>query len=106
MLRVNLYKHPSTASDNRSLLKNHDYILVKNLPGPFQPDGVTPVFVIDPDSDRLFPESNAPEGKTPFAFGGTYAASSDSRWSDKFGFKAIPVMDWSTTWQEYYTLTS
>jgi hypothetical protein len=105
MLRVLLYKNKTIPPDDRNLLKDHDSILVKNLPGPFQPDGKTPVFVIDPNDDMLFPDVPLKAGHTPFMFGNIYASSSDNRFTSRFGFKAIPVMDWSTNWEEYNQLT-
>lgn len=53
------------------------------------------------------PYAEHPAGKTDYMFGGTYAASSDSRFSEITGgtYGAIPVHDRTETWKEYEILS-
>ena len=84
-------------------------ITLTNVEGPFQPNENAPAaklttnalgnFIIVPDDDYS-------EKEGPQMFGGTYGATSDSRFSSATKtYGAIPIHDRRETWKEYDRLT-
>jgi len=102
---VNIYR-----SEHRSELnKFHGKkaLCVINLDGPFTPDEDHPAArLVNRGQDFVVvPVGDPGKDRTPYMDGGSYAATSDSRWTSVAGYSAIPVHDRSETWQAYYKLS-
>lgn len=54
---------------------------------------------------HLEPMFGRPEGMAGPCFGGNYVATSDSRFSEAFGSRPLPVHDRWDTWEDYDILT-
>lgn len=104
-LLVKIYR-----DDYRSELNRFDRakgLCVVNVDGPFAPNAEYPAakLVRHGDSWIVRPVSEPAEGHTPYMDGGSYAATSDSRWTRKVGYGAVPVHDRSETWDLYEQLS-
>lgn len=82
-------------------------VTVVNVPGPFEPTPDRPAARLDRNAfgnPILVPDVSTSEGMTPYMFGGTFAATSDSRWRESVGiYGAVPIHDRSETWDDYRT---
>lgn len=82
-------------------------LCVVNVDGPFTPckDYPAAKLVKRGRNYVVVPVEEPGEGRTPYMDGGSYAATSDSRWSSVVGFSAIPIHDRSETWELYDQLS-
>lgn len=106
-LLVSVYRSEYDSENNQFYKKKQ--LCVVNVEGPFQPSEETPAAKLVKNGTNhciVVPDVKEAEGKTPFMFGGTFAATSDSRWSKATGlYAAIPIHDRSETWNEYNLLS-
>lgn len=82
-------------------------LCVVNVKGPFSPNPEYPAaMLVKRGNDHVVvPVGDPGTHRTPWMDGGSYAATSDSRWSSVVGFSAIPIHDRSETWKNYYQLS-
>lgn len=97
-------------ADYRSDMNRFDAckgLCIVNVEGPFSPDRKYPAArLVKHCGDWIVQPVEEPgEGHTPYMDGGSYAATSDSRWTRKVGYGAVPVHDSSATWAEYEQLS-
>jgi hypothetical protein len=116
-LIVEIYRGSYNSSAN--VFKSVGELVITNLEGPFEPSANRPAAIIEQGNlgtviitpDMAFAQEN---GVTEFdlskgllMFGGTYAATSDSRFHEKvraLGGKshvAIPIHDFYESWENY-----
>ena len=105
-LRVSIYRSQYDCDLNVFYGKTH--VTITNVDGPFTPSEDSPGgrvvqhvgnWVIVPDDDYT-------EELGPQMAGGTYATTSDSRWSEKVGlYGAVPIHDRRETWELYEALS-
>lgn len=105
-LIVSVYRSAHGDSSNQGLCHHADDLCVVNVPGPFEPNDRTPPVLLERgplgnpivvgayrDADGRYLPTVAPGQHGPM-FGGSYAATSDSRWSRAVGFYgAVPIHD-------------
>lgn len=87
---------------NLNRFKGARSICVVNVEGPFSPGKDTPAATLVKRGREwvVVPVEEPKEGHTPYMDGGTYAATSDSRWFQAVKTTAaIPVHDRSETWE-------
>ena len=83
-------------------------ICVVNVSGPFEPSAEIPAARLERRGNHcvILPDTEVPKTMTPFMFGGTFASSSDSRFSQATGmYAAIPIHDRCETWEQYNLLS-
>lgn len=80
-------------------------VTVVNIEGPFKPNEKYPAAVLTTNAlgdPIIAPEGPTPANCVPAMFGGTYAATSDGRFSKAVGlYGAIPVHDRVETWDQF-----
>ena len=93
-----------------NLFHGRKSVTVTNIPGPFDPTPDRPAAELGkgPGGDwiiRPAPE-DVPVGMAGPMFGGTYAATSDSRMREATGLRsALPIHDRFETWDQYRMLS-
>lgn len=106
-LIVSIYRDDYDSDHN--LFHGVRSVVVVNVPGPFEPTPERPAARLTRNalgSVVLVPDESPGEGLTPFMFGGTFAASSDSRFRQEVGmYGAVPVHDRVESWDEYRALS-
>jgi hypothetical protein len=87
-------------------------VVVMNVEGPFEPDAEAPAVILTRHAGNVIAvpaalqagewvELRNEDGPTLMA-GGSYIATSDSRFREAAGiYAAIPLHDWCETWDEY-----
>lgn len=106
-LLVNIYRSDYDSALNAFHGKKR--ICVVNIPGPFSPSEDMPAARLEKKGKNcvIIPEAEVPEGKTPYMSGGTFASSSDSRFSQATDmYAAIPIHDRCETWKQYRMLST
>jgi hypothetical protein len=104
-LHVSIYRSQHDSEAN--VFHGAKSVTVVNLPGPFEPTPEAPAARLwhTPYGDPiLVPDTYQPEKAGPMN-GGTFAATSDSRWNSAVGYRAIPVHDRFETWAQYEEMT-
>lgn len=106
-LVVNIYRSDYDSTLNAFHGKKR--ICLVNVPGPFSPSAEIPAARLEKRGKNcvIVPEAESPEGKTPYMCGGTFASSSDSRFSEATGmYAAVPIHDRCETWEQYRILST
>jgi|688.fasta_scaffold42610_4 hypothetical protein len=107
-LVVNVYRSDYDCELNR--FHGVKRICVVNMPGPFEPSTDCPAgkLVKEGRIYKILPVDPVPDGHVGYMSGGTYAASSDSRFGEAIGglYAAIPIHDRTETTSVYRQLTS
>lgn len=96
--------------DYRSDLNRFDKakgLCIVNVDGPFAPSKEYPAATLVRNGRDWIvrPVEETSKGHTPYMDGGSYAATSDSRWTAKVGMAAVPIHDRSETWEVYDQLS-
>lgn len=105
-LRVDIYRDRYDSTLNA--FHGYDTVTVTNIPGPFEPTDDAPAAVLtrNPLNAPIITPRDLPVNMAGPMFGGTYAASSDSRFGRAVGiYGALPVHDRFETWQRHEELT-
>ena len=106
-LIVSIYR--DNYDSDLNAFRGFDKATVINVSGPFDPTPDAPAARLERNargSAILVPEAQPGEGLTSYMFGGTYAATSDSRWREATGiYGAVPIHDRSETYELYNALS-
>lgn len=102
---VSIYRSEYDSELNRFNGKRR--LCIVNVDGPFRPCEDYPAArLVKRGRDHVIVPVDEPgDGRTSYMDGGTYAATSDSRWSSVVGYGAVPVHDRSETWEAYGALS-
>lgn len=105
-LRVDIYRDRYDSELNA--FHGFDTVTVENIPGPFEPSDDAPAAVLTRNAlgNPVITPRDLPVNMAGPMFGGTYAASSDSRYARAAGiYGALPVHDRFETYQRLEELT-
>jgi hypothetical protein len=105
-LIVSIYRSEYDCELNVFYGKTH--VTVTNVDGPFSPREDAPAGKLIQHAGNwvLVPDDGYTEELGPQMAGGTYATTSDSRWSEKIGtYGATPIHDRRETWAQYEALS-
>tara|TARA_R110001606_G_scaffold354174_1_gene504850 strand:+ start:252 stop:578 length:327 start_codon:yes stop_codon:yes gene_type:complete len=103
-----VYIYRSTYDSKLNAFFGKTLITVTNVNGPFEPSEDAPAGKLVQHAGNwiIVPDDDYTEELGPQLPGGTYATTTDSRWSNKVGFYgATPIHDRRETWEDYEALS-
>jgi hypothetical protein len=106
-LRVDIYRDRSYDCELNAFF-GKSTVTVENIPGPFDPDDDAPAAVLTRNAlgNPIITPRDLPVNMAGPMFGGTYAASSDSRFGRAAGiYGALPIHDRFETWARNEMMT-
>ena len=101
---VSIYR--SDYDSDLNVFKGKEYVVVTNCDGPFKPNEAMPAARLELYGNGkgyyLVPDDDGFDGVQ--MYGGTFASTSDSRWSEKVGYGAIAIHDRRESYDLHETL--